>query len=80
MRGSARSAVRVSLGPEEGGIVAIARGETPERALANACLIAAAPELLAALETLVYHEVNISGPARVGVHQARVAIRKAKGE
>lgn len=46
----------------------------------NARLIAAAPDLLAALEGLIRHEVNISGAARAYVHDARVAVAKAKGE
>lgn len=48
---------------------------------ANARLIAAAPELLAALETLVSWADN--DPERNGydfVQQARAAIAKAKGE
>ena len=49
---------------------------------ANAALIAAAPELLAALErVLVCHRLKISLDTNAGaVEQARAAIAKAKGE
>ena len=45
----------------------------------NASLIAAAPELLEALETLLPLAIHTS-PQDVAVHQARAAILKAKGE
>ena len=49
---------------------------------ANLALCAAAPELLAALETMVFNETMRSGATVTikGIQQARAAIAKAKGE
>jgi hypothetical protein len=58
------------------------RGATPER-LANARLIAAAPELLEALERiLTTHDDSCQGAecGIAGIDAARAAIAKAKGE
>jgi hypothetical protein len=61
-------------------------GETREEAQANARLIAAAPELLEALEALMRNFVgdrsaaNTSGEAGLAADAARAAIAKARGE
>jgi hypothetical protein len=60
----------------------------PENALANACLISAAPDLLSALQAFVDSVEEIIGLSDFGnpsesdfpLNQAREAIRKAKGE
>ena len=52
----------------------------PEQREANAFLLAAAPDLLAALEGLVLHESSINGPARAYMHAARAAIARATGK
>lgn len=50
-----------------------------EKAEANARLIAAAPELLAALQNLLDADMTSESAIKV-VHNARIAIAKAKGE
>lgn len=45
---------------------------------ANARLIAAAPELLDALEAIIGHDAHLLNPYRV--EAARIAIAKARGE
>jgi hypothetical protein len=60
----------------------IALGDTRERAVANAYLIAAAPELLEALsETLAFCEANTFGGDDTAalIAKARAAIAKATG-
>jgi hypothetical protein len=53
---------------------------TPEEAGANARLIAAAPDLLAALEALLKYDIGHVGPfAGQRVIEARKAIAKARG-
>ena len=47
---------------------------------ANARLIAAAPDLLAALDALLLRYVMAIGNEGIECHQARAAIRKATGE
>ena len=58
------------------------RRGTPEEAKANAQLIAAAPELLEALERLLLRceEILPSYDAKDVIEPARAAIAKAKGE
>lgn len=58
---------------DDGGV----RGKTPEEALANAHLIAAAPELLEALIELRNFYIEMTGLPPVA---ANAAIAKAKGE
>jgi hypothetical protein len=57
-----------------------------QQATANACLIAAAPELLAALESMIYYHDAFRDKSPVGPTEAddtaaaRAAIAKARGE
>lgn len=60
---------------DDGGI----RGRTPEEAMANARLIAAAPDLLEALETLL-KQAEKQGAVGIYWDEAKSAIAKAKGE
>lgn len=54
--------------------------EAPQH-IANAALIAAAPELYAALDALVQHTViTDSDELRAGLDTARAALAKARGE
>lgn len=57
---------------DDGGV----RGKTPEEAMANAHLIAAAPDLLESLERVV----AIADRNTVEFNAAKAAIAKAKGE
>jgi hypothetical protein len=73
-------------GPEDWVGVALVYGDTDEEAEANARLIAAAPELLDAIElaydllnTMTTSEYSRGGDANVR-HVLRTAIAKAKGE
>lgn len=63
--------------PLNGGIQTIMEGCTPE---ANARLIAAAPDLLAALEVAVAECDQYRGVRFVGIDVWRAAIAKARGE
>lgn len=64
------------------GFLSPTRGEIPsEERLANLRLMAAAPELLDALEQLLaYHLMLGNSPDSSKVQEARAAIAKAKGE
>lgn len=63
---------------DDGGV----RGRTPEEALANARLIAAAPDLLEALESITDSDVfEWNGSAAFWLQdKVKAAINKAKGE
>ena len=80
---------QAKIGTGEGGWLGLAQafGDTPEEAEGNARLITAAPELLAALEKILYaHDTGNCG-ASMGeaslcpayAEMARAAINKAKG-
>ena len=60
------------------------RGQTPDAADANACLIAAAPDLLAALRlavtALLRYDVPASMEVATAVEKANAAIAKATGQ
>lgn len=56
---------------------ALSCGDTDERARANARLIAAAPDLLAALEQAWPYVPDHHGPIQ---HQIKTALAKARGE
>ena len=55
------------------------RGVTSQRAEANSMLIAAAPDLLAALSELVAESEEFHNPNTEGWNMARAAIAKATG-
>ena len=63
-----------------GAIAAVLHHYAPAELAANATLIAAAPELLAALEAMVFNETMKSGAIVTanGIRAARAAIAKAK--
>lgn len=61
-------------------IVAVALGETEEEAQANACLIAAAHPMLAALEGLLGEMDELGEGGGQRADDARLAIAQARGE
>lgn len=67
--------------PADGGMVAKVAGDTDAQAYANARLIAAAPDLLAALRDLVSAEGLPEGYANRAmlIDAARAALAKAEG-
>ena len=60
-------------------VIAGVGGWNTEEAKANACLIAAAPDLLAALEELLEWEISMAGLGHPRLDKARAAIAKARG-
>lgn len=66
----------IEVGHKHKGII----GRTPEETSANAHLIAAAPELLEACETLMHELAVEGGSGHWALEKAELAIAKAKGE
>jgi hypothetical protein len=75
------SVVVIGYPQHDAGDDAGVHGRTPEEKMANACLIAAAPELLEALEMMVLDFSDYPASERFHAFDlARAAIAKAKGE
>ena len=72
--------LHLTIENQDGAPIAIPHSGPYVSAPGNARLIAAAPDLLAALEGLIYLESHIGGPARAYVHHARAAIAKARDQ
>jgi len=81
-RASAEFYIWSSYGDQRSPSVAHIKHSTKQPTLANARLIASAPDLLAALEAMLdeCYDTERNDAIRLAVRKARAAIAKAKGE